>query len=373
LAGICTRAASDHVADKSPFRVDRFSLQNNSQTVSNRPLTIHGPTQRWSYAVIFPNELPPIKAAMLGPVEVVVHAKVLSGRLSVGLVGHDLKSFITQRDIEEPSDITITRLVASNLADVSAIVCRSGDSDAKLIFSIVEIAIERTSTTAETPPPRGFREKSAIADLTRLASRPVRTIFDVGANVGDMTGLFASSFPDAAVHAFEPNPHVAARLRQRFDTEPRVVINQCALGAATSRIDLYSYSNTAISSLIPVAPDGASFMDGEIRLTERIPVSVDTIDRYLEANGIESLDIMKIDTQGYERAVLEGAASALASRRIRFILAEILFVPLYENQTSYADLLFYLWNSGYELVDFYDFVYDTNGHVKWGDGLFRPR
>jgi FkbM family methyltransferase len=373
LAALHPLSPSRHTVGATPFRIDSLMLQNNSRSIGGYPPTIEGPAEKWSYAAMLPNSLSPMDATKLGPVAVIIQIKLLSGGLAIGLVGHDLKSFISQAIISRPNEVSPVRLHAPNLADISAIVFRSADSNAKLIFSVLDLRVERTTRQAERATARGFYAKSAVADISRLSNAPIRTIFDVGANVGEMTALFTSSFSEASVHAFEPNPTAAMELAQRFASKPQIYVNNCALGATSSRRELYTYSNSAISSLLPIETESPSFMDGPVELTEKVSVTVETIDRYMQEHNVNSVDVLKIDTQGFERSVLEGARAALNRRQIGFILTELLFVPLYESQTSYPDLLIYLWNFGYELIDFYDFVYDANGQLKWGDGLFRPR
>ena len=114
-------------------------------------------------------------------------------------------------------------------------------------------------------------------------------------------------------------------------------------------------------------------MDGAVLAVDKVAVPVDTIDHLMASNQLKELDLLKIDTQGSEMSVLAGASTSLKERRIKFIIAELLFVPLYEKQSFFAEVTHHLWELGYDLFDFYDFVYGENGQVKWGDGLFRLR
>jgi hypothetical protein len=146
-----------------------------------------------------------------------------------------------------------------------------------------------------------------------------------------------------------------------------------ALGAAPSTLALHCYSNSAINSLNSISDAGSSLMDGEVRSLGTIITKVDTVDRLMAEEGIQNLDLLKLDTHGSELAVLKGANAALQRGDIKFIIAELLFVPLYDNQPSFSEVCQYLWSMGYDLVDFYDFVYTLEGQLKWGDGLFRLR
>ena len=83
-------------------------------------------------------------------------------------------------------------------------------------------------------------------------------------------------------------------------------------------------------------------------------VSINTIDNYLISKNIEFIDIVKIDTQGYEPKVLEGALNALKSKKIQTILAEIIISDIYKSNVSFFELEKNLINNGYKLISLDD-------------------
>ncbi len=78
---------------------------------------------------------------------------------------------------------------------------------------------------------------------------------------------------------------------------------------------------------------------------------------------------IKVDTQGFERQVLQGAAGLM--KQATGLQLELSLVPLYENQSLYDELIATLKARGFELWDFTtDFVDATTGRVLQGNGTF---
>ena len=132
-------------------------------------------------------------------------------------------------------------------------------------------------------------------------------VVDAGANIGYMSVLAATA--GAHVIAFEPNPALLPTLRHNLGT--RGEVRPVALGA---------YRHQAV--LIP--PDPAAHNSGLGRLGKStdggaVPVQVETLDGELRGRSVA---ILKLDVEGEEQAVLEGAASGLKGRRFRHIIFE---------------------------------------------------
>jgi hypothetical protein len=84
--------------------------------------------------------------------------------------------------------------------------------------------------------------------------------------------------------------------------------------------------------------------------TETKDVVVETIDDYLLKNNITHVDILKIDTQGTEDKVLEGAQNALRQNIIKCIETEICFSDQYEKRLSFFQIEKFLYPNNYRLL-----------------------
>ena len=159
--------------------------------------------------------------------------------------------------------------------------------------------------------------------LERLVPFAPRVVFDVGANVGEWSIAACELLPGATVHAFEiaePTAEALARNGARF--AGRLVVNRCGLSDQAGEVDLWysSESSTAASTQLDAIQVGAA--DHGITTIDRLRARVRTGDDYLREQGIERVDLLKIDVEGAEPAVLRGFSDAFARGAIGLVQFE---------------------------------------------------
>src|SRR5437867_13004736 len=137
--------------------------------------------------------------------------------------------------------------------------------------------------------------------MRKLAATPAPLIFDVGANRGQTIEQFRRYFERPLIHAFEPGRSAFAELQRRSAGISDLVLNNTALGARAESRSFLDNDHDDMSSFLE--PSVTAW--GEIK--SRYPVDVITLDDYCEARGIGRIDILKIDTQGFDLQVLAGA------------------------------------------------------------------
>lgn len=145
-------------------------------------------------------------------------------------------------------------------------------------------------------------------------------VLDVGANVGDWTASFHSiSGRNATVHAFEPVSATYQQLSQninRLNIESQTITQQIAFSEQAGEIDIL------------VVEDGLGIntleFDERMKFTaQRLEkVTTTTIDDYASRFGIPRINLLKIDTEGHDLAVLRGAKQLLAESSIDVIQFE---------------------------------------------------
>jgi FkbM family methyltransferase len=206
--------------------------------------------------------------------------------------------------------------------------------------------------------------------VRRTVGRPNGTIFDIGANVGDMTELYRAMFERPMIHAFEPQPEIYAELERRFGGVEGVALNRMALGGRAGTATMYQNSDPATSSLLPLHP-GSSWAE-ELKLTQRatIDVPLDTVDHYCAEHGIGTIDLMKIDIQGFEPDCLRGAIGMLERHAIRVIQAEIVTHRTYQRRGTFLDLETILVPRGYRLYSVIDVIGNQRGELLSLDALY---
>jgi FkbM family methyltransferase len=140
------------------------------------------------------------------------------------------------------------------------------------------------------------RELFIDGDYRVPPGRPVRTVLDLGANVGISVRYFLARFPGARVIAVEPDPWLVPRLRANVDGLPDVAVHAAAVGPSAGTATFFSTRDGWSSSLSPVA-------DGR-------PVTVRcmTVAEILESAGLARVDLVKLDIEGGEWPLLEAGA-----------------------------------------------------------------
>jgi hypothetical protein len=142
-----------------------------------------------------------------------------------------------------------------------------------------------------------------------------------------------------------------------------------ALGNANSEAVIRIAGNSTSSSLLPMndthvraAPTSA--------YTGSEPVTVRRLDAIdIPALRVDGRALLKIDTQGFEMQVLQGAESLLG--RILGVQLELSLVPLYDGQADYRDLIAWLADRGYHMWNLIPgFVDQNSGRMLQFDGMF---
>lgn len=147
---------------------------------------------------------------------------------------------------------------------------------------------------------KAFSDRRERALLRRLI-RPGMTVVDIGANIGIYTRFFSElAAASGRVHAFEPAPSNYKRLQENTEHFANVSLKQAAVGDRSGTIRLF------VSDELNV--DHRTFDSGDGR--KEIDVPVVSLDEYFTAG--HRVDLIKIDVQGYELSVLQGAKRVLA-------------------------------------------------------------
>jgi FkbM family methyltransferase len=166
--------------------------------------------------------------------------------------------------------------------------------------------------------PFGIEYMLDIERLGRAWDIPIRTFFDVGANVGQTSSLALSSFREAHVFAFEPDPRTFSELVQSLGKHPRLATYNFAISDARGAVPLFKYSSSTLSSLIP----DAQYPMRRGVTAEKIAVDCTTLTDFCSGNGIHLIDVLKIDTEGCDLRVLQGGEQLLSAGRVRFVYLE---------------------------------------------------
>lgn len=175
------------------------------------------------------------------------------------------------------------------------------------------------------------------------------TVFDVGANVGELTLLFSRFVGDGRVHAFEASAGGYQRLETVCQATMRhnVVLNHIALTDKEGTVRLHVYDGNYLSwssvASRPLEKHGINVKPVAVE-----EVATTTIDLYCEQQAITRIDLLKVDVEGAEFQVLLGAQRMLREKRVRCIAFEFGLTTL-DMGNNPDDLEAYLSEVGYKV------------------------
>jgi FkbM family methyltransferase len=161
--------------------------------------------------------------------------------------------------------------------------------------------------------PRGM---NLSFDLLRLLPQKKMVICDVGANVGQTATDLHRSHPLAMIHAFEPIPATYQLLLQNTARYPQITSHRLAIGAEEGQFDMFLYEGSLNNSLTP---------DSSRQSHGKVIVDVTTLDMFCSREGIDSVDLLKIDTEGHDLNVIHGARRLFGEHRVSVVVAELGF------------------------------------------------
>lgn len=197
----------------------------------------------------------------------------------------------------------------------------------------------------------------------------VDTVLDVGANIGQYADALRSSGFDGRIVSFEPLGDAYRQLAQRAAKDPRWTAVHTAVGAERGTLEIHIAANSHSSSVLAMNDTHLDAAPHSRTVgSESVPVTT-VADVAAEHAIVPERTLLKIDTQGYEKPVLDGAGGLLA--QFALVQLELSFVPLYDGQALYPELVTRLNGLGFEWYGVDSaFVDPRTGRMLQVDGLF---
>ena len=181
-------------------------------------------------------------------------------------------------------------------------------------------------------------------------------IFDVGAHIGQSTKSYRKFFKKAYIYSFEPSPESFKSL-SALNIKNFKPYNFGFSDKKTKEEFFINSNNTATNSLLSFAENATNVWGvNNLKTVEKIVCEFSTIDEFIKQNKIKQIDFLKIDVQGAEYLVLEGAKKTLLNKKIKVIQLEVFFGDTYVGQKSIGFYIKLLENYGYEFKIFSDNV-----------------
>lgn len=199
-----------------------------------------------------------------------------------------------------------------------------------------------------------------------LEQRSISLVLDVGANRGQYGRELRTYGYRESIVSFEPLDEALTQLRNAAASDPHWEVRDVALGATASTAQINVASNLASSSLLPMLDSHRSAAPG-VTVVARESVRIVPLDEVELPRGVPTL--LKLDVQGYEDRVLDGASRTLG--QVAVVECELSIVPLYADQLTLRPMLDLLSEAGFELVDLEPGQRASDGATLYIDALFR--
>ncbi|PKP29576.1 MAG: hypothetical protein CVU00_14930 [Bacteroidetes bacterium HGW-Bacteroidetes-17] len=200
------------------------------------------------------------------------------------------------------------------------------------------------------------------------------TIFDVGACIGEISLKYRSLFPESELYAFEPYYDSFIILEQRLISLRKVHMYNFAFsnvnGKSQFNCNKFPPTNSLLESSLKADHYWGEELLDTIKLTN---VETKTIDDFCYQKSINKIDILKLDTQGSEYMILEGARSMLKNNLISMIYMEVILVETYKNQKLLSEITDFLDQFNYRIFNIYNPRISENRELNQVDIIFLPK
>lgn len=203
-----------------------------------------------------------------------------------------------------------------------------------------------------------------------LNHHKVDVVLDVGANVGQFAMAIRKAGFEGRIVSFEPLEDAHAKLLSACSHDPGWEAGpQIAIGAQEGEVEINVAGNSFSSSVLPMLEDHIKAAPDSVRVAvERVPqVPLDIAARgYVRDSDVT---FIKIDTQGYEGFVLDGAIE-LVGKAVG-LHVEVSFVPLYDGQPLFDEIVDRVRDAGFCLWGIWNGIHDPeSGRMLQVDATF---
>jgi FkbM family methyltransferase len=203
----------------------------------------------------------------------------------------------------------------------------------------------------------------------------IATVIDIGANVGQYGKQLRKDLGfEGQIISFEPVPSAYERLASAAASDPKWAVHNMAVGSSDGMMDINVSENLVSSSFLEmgelhqeVAPDSRYCGTHRTRIARLDAIFEDLVEPLSPLGRMQ----LKIDTQGFEKQVIEGASQVLA--RMSLVQMELSLVPLYAQEEPFLPMCDRMAALGFGLVSLESgFTDPLTGRLLQVDAFFAP-
>jgi FkbM family methyltransferase len=173
------------------------------------------------------------------------------------------------------------------------------------------------------------------------------TILDVGANTGQSTEAFLAHAPSADILALEPSPESFAKLAEAYADNPRVQCLNIAASRAAGKASFIAKGTRTDNRIVAGGGENTILVDARPG------------DHVMAERGLDTVDYLKIDTEGHDLDVLAGFTRALLGGRIHFVEVEVGMHAQNRRHVPFHRVHAFMEAIGYPLFSLQEFAWET--------------
>ena len=192
-----------------------------------------------------------------------------------------------------------------------------------------------------------------ILDIQYNVSKiEINTISDVGSNIGQSENYYFKMLPKSTIYCFEPVYETFNELKKNIKS-PKTKSFNFALGEEKEMLKMriskqHKYSDSNSLNCLETTDENYDLQE----------VKIETLSSFCTKNEIERINLLKIDTEGYDLKVLRGGENLLSNHKIDFIQVEVSMNPFNTFHVSFDEIKKYLESFNYYIFSIYDQIHD---------------
>ncbi len=202
-----------------------------------------------------------------------------------------------------------------------------------------------------------------------IEDRQIDLVIDVGANIGQFGESLRAGGYRGRIVSFEPIASAFQALSSKAAADGNWQVHHCGLGSASGSAVLHVSELTVFSSILKTAST-AGLHDSRMAVDHNEEIAIHTLDEV--AARLSGRILLKIDTQGYERQVIEGGRQTIP--RMMGILMELPIIHVYDEEWQFHEALKFMAEMGFVPAQIQPVGYHGKDNVSAVefDCLFRP-
>ncbi len=234
-----------------------------------------------------------------------------------------------------------------------------------MIKNFIRKAIDRAGITMYRNDvlPVGTDYRKTLRRLEGTAS--FKTVFDVGANVGQFCIACNEILDQSKIYSFEPVNSTFQTLQSNTAGIGNIECSALGFGDEPQTINMYLQELSTINSV----SSHANVARHEGQKTQIVKIG--RLDDFCKEKGIDQIDLLKIDVEGFDLNVLKGATRMLSERKVRYIFIEVTFDPDDAHHVSYQEIAAFLAPYNFKVHGFYNQnLFLGSPALNYSDALF---